>query len=48
MLGTTLLDEYRKKLGGDEGAGPVLSGFYFEGDSDGKLEGEGYVEDDTP
>ena len=27
--------------GGDKGAGPVLSGGYFEGDSDGNLEGVG-------
>ena len=34
-------------LGGDKGAGPVLIGGYFEGDSDVKLEGIGTGEGDT-
>ena len=38
VTGTTLGFLDRKKLGGDEGSGQVLSGGSFEGEMDGNLE----------
>ena len=45
MMGTTLEDVYKIKLGGDEGIGEVLSSGPIEGSRDDREDGSKYLED---